>query len=211
MLVLATSGAVLLSVAATMEIRDDVTFQTKLAQDAAIQAEIVARNTNAALAFRDPAAARETLDALEVDGTLVGATLFDKDGQVFAAFRRKGTAAGLVPPLPVGSTLVEDGRLFASRPVSLGDDVLGTVLLEFNLGELEARRVQSVVYFGLVFLGMFFPTVWLAGRVQRLVTGPIVELAGVARRYRPPATTRSAQPGGAPTRWARSPTTSTAC
>src|SRR5581483_3280215 len=53
------------------------TFKQNLLDDIALLADVVGANSTAALAFRDPDAAGETLAALRTDADVIGGALYD--------------------------------------------------------------------------------------------------------------------------------------
>src|SRR5262245_6657104 len=86
---LTSTIAVVLS-SASFLIYDLVSFRSLLRQDLTTQAEIVAYNSAAALAFNDAAAANVTLSALRAKGDVVAAVLYTGDQRVFATYFREG-------------------------------------------------------------------------------------------------------------------------
>src|SRR5690349_13880065 len=82
---LTSTIAVLLSSAGFL-IYDLVTFRHILSRDLMTDAEIVAYNSAAALAFNDEAAAKVQLSALTAKSDLVAAILYDANGKIFARY-----------------------------------------------------------------------------------------------------------------------------
>src|SRR6202007_1276646 len=62
------------------------TFRRSLASNMSVLAQIIGSNSTAALAFDDPANARETLAALEAENQVTAAALYDEKGTLFARF-----------------------------------------------------------------------------------------------------------------------------
>jgi signal transduction histidine kinase/DNA-binding response OmpR family regulator len=180
-LIVATSVAALLLLAAATAITEEWDFRTKLAQDAAVQADIMAHSTTAALAFQDADAARQTLSALDLDPHVVSAHLYDADGRLLADYRRPLAALVVSPPMAGADQRFFGGHLFVSRPVRLEADTLGTVRLEFNLVQLHVRREQALTSLVVVFVVVLALTAWFARRIGRVVSTPILELAELAR------------------------------
>jgi len=81
--VLTTTMAVMLT-SASFLIYDLVAFRNILRHDLLTDAEIVAYNSAAALAFNDEAAANVQLSALTAKSDLVAALLYRPDGRIFA-------------------------------------------------------------------------------------------------------------------------------
>src|SRR5688500_1486943 len=93
-----SSIAVVLS-SASFLIYDLVTFRTLLSQDLMTEAEIVAYNSAAALAFNDEASANVQLSALSAKSDVVAAVLYGTDGRIFAHYYRGGDTPELSVPI----------------------------------------------------------------------------------------------------------------
>ena len=90
-----TSGAVLLVTALLLVSLEAYRSRRELVQRLATSAELVGRNTTAALAFDDHKAAGDTLASLAAIGDITAADLFDSDGRSSAAgFRRAAASDG---------------------------------------------------------------------------------------------------------------------
>src|SRR6266496_3589328 len=84
---LTSSIAVVLS-SASFLIYDLVSFRHFLSQDLMTQAQIVAYNSAAAMAFKDESSANVTLSALTAKDDVVAAVLYNTDGVMFAHYYR---------------------------------------------------------------------------------------------------------------------------
>lgn len=145
-----------------------------------VRAEILAQNVTAALAFDDPADARQVLQSLRADPNTITCVIFQSDGRVFTSYRRPGAGSAEVQPLPDGQHRFDAGQLAVRVPVRINGRGFGSVEVVESLAQLQ-RRIQ------LSMLGMFILTVLgsgaaylLAGRFQRWVSAPILRLARVA-------------------------------
>src|SRR5687767_13567387 len=88
LLAMLTSGIAVVLSSASFLIYDLVTFRNLLSQDLATEADIVAYNSAAALAFTDETSANVQLSALTAKSDLVAAALYDAKGRVFARYIR---------------------------------------------------------------------------------------------------------------------------
>jgi sensor histidine kinase regulating citrate/malate metabolism len=90
LLTMFTSGIAVVLSSVCFLVYDLVTFRNLLSQDLMTEAEIVAYNSAAALAFNDEASANVQLSALTAKSDLVTAVLYGSDGRVFARYIRSG-------------------------------------------------------------------------------------------------------------------------
>jgi signal transduction histidine kinase len=129
-------------------------------------AEILGRNSAAAVLFGDRGAAHETLDALRSRPDIVRARITKADGAVFADFR---------PPSPAADGI--DGTIHVERPVEQNGEYLGRVELWANVERLaEERRAFVVVALAAASIAAIIALA-LTSVLQRLISRPILHLA----------------------------------
>jgi signal transduction histidine kinase len=178
---LTTGGALLLAGAAIIYLNIS-RFQEEMKRDLASLAEIVAQNSTAAVSFRDPTAETETLSALKARPSIVGAAVYDQEGRLFAHVEPGGSGGAPYPPRPGPDTAeLEDGALTVFHPIKLKGERIGTVYLRSNLVELWNRVWAQVLTVGLVFLASWIVALMLSSGLQRVISGPILDLTGTAR------------------------------
>lgn len=181
---LATGLALLCAGGATI-LWDVVAFRSALAQRLKIVAEILAYNGSSALVFNDQEAAAQTLSALKASAHVTRGAIYTRDGRLFASYARQGETQpfepAMSPPTQLSSHRFESRRLSVVRQVVLDGEVVGAVLIESDLGEIDERVRRYVGIVALVSLASFFVALLVASRVQRTISGPILHLAETAR------------------------------
>lgn len=160
-------------------------FWTKATSELTSLADIVAANSTAALAFQDPAAARDNLATLSARPGIVSACLYDARGAVFAEYRRGGAVKWAAPRRARAEAIrFEGGHLTLTRSVELSGDRLGTIYLRDDLRREYALLVGQVgIALAVMLISLLVATLlssFLAGRISR----PILELAQVAQSVR---------------------------
>lgn len=176
---LTTAGALLLAGAALI-LFNVLRFRREMVADLTSLADVVARNSTAVLSFGDPGSAADTLRSLSARKPIVAAALYDKEGRLFARYRQGAEVE--FPPRPGkdGSAAIAGG-LVVFHPVRLKGERIGTVYLRSDLSELVSRiRVQAVAV-GAVFLVSGLAAVLLSSGLQRLVSGPVLDLSRTAK------------------------------
>ena len=142
-------------------------------------AAIVAANCAASLVFDDREFARGSLASLRVLPQVVGARLYDADGMSFTSF---GEIANMPARLPPDGGGLEALPTLVSAPVVWQGERVGTIVV---MGSLDAYHRQQRGYALVIGLGCLLVTlvaVVLVHRLQRRITGPLSDLAVVARR-----------------------------
>ena len=186
-----TSGAVLLVTALLLVSLEAYRSRRELAQRLATSAELVGRNSTAALAFDDHKAAGSTLASLAAIDDITAADLFDSGGRSFASYRRAAASDGDARA-PRGCQCHEqrrnpqaaasDGDERLRQPIFLQGERIGAIEIRFTsasvrnkvLGYAAAVLLMLPVLLGAAFL--------LSSRLQALISAPIVELAETARQ-----------------------------
>ncbi len=176
-----TTGGALLLAGALIVYFNVSRFQEEMKRDLTSLAEIIARNSTAAVSFNDPAAEKETLSALRARPSIVGAAVYDKKGILFAHAEPGGGMASYPdrPGRDVAS--FEHGALTVFHPIELKGERIGTVYLRSSLDELKARVWAQAVTVLAVFLSAGIVALILSSALQRLISGPILDLTGTAR------------------------------
>jgi methyl-accepting chemotaxis protein len=147
-------------------------------------AEVLGSNSTAALTFNDPAAAREVLQSLSAKEHIMAAALYRIDEAAsFATYVRDPALATFSFPAPESSgTRFEFKRLVVFRTIVLDGHRLGTVFLASDLGEFAELMRLSFALFGLIVVSLSVGAFFLAARMQRAISDPILMLAQTARQ-----------------------------
>lgn len=153
-----------------------------MSQDLTVLADVLARNSTAAITFRDAVAAREVLQALRAEPAVTAACLYSESGKPFAIYVRDGKEADFVPPRVEAKALRFDrDHLFVFRSIVLAGDPVGAIYIESDLTNLRARlRAYTLIILATMAftLGLAF---LVAGRFQQPIAGPLLDLVRTAK------------------------------
>jgi signal transduction histidine kinase/DNA-binding response OmpR family regulator/HAMP domain-containing protein len=165
------------------EIYERASFRTSLVSELTAEADTLTLNTAAALAFDDRKSAQDLLKAHGVERHIVAACLYDRNGEVFAEYRRDKATPGceVTAPRQEGAQFGEEFVTF-SRKTSLGRENTGTIAIISDFSELQAKMKRFRGVSLLVLLGSIFATAFASYRLVRLITEPILQLSAVAER-----------------------------
>jgi PAS domain S-box-containing protein len=156
-------------------------FRSSLQRDTATLAAIIANNSTAALAFKDPRAGAEVIGSLQANPTVIAACLALPDGTRFAQFGTPETDATLSEfPLVAGFRFT--GRfLLCTKPVVLDKKRVGTLYLRSDCRQtfLELFGLYSQVIPG-VMVASIALAVLLSVWLRRMITDPVLKLAQIA-------------------------------
>lgn len=144
-------------------------------------AATLAYHCTAALDFNDREAAATTLGALVAERRVTHAWILLPDGELFAAYRRGGETVQ-APPQGLGEQpVVADGHMLLAHPVRRGEEVLGQVVLRYNLEWFRSLLTRSLLPAVGALLATAAIALGLALRLQRTLSEPILALIETAR------------------------------
>ncbi|MHB8221723.1 MAG: response regulator [Desulfurivibrionaceae bacterium] len=180
LIIMLVTGGVLLFVNIVMFSFEFFTFRHVLANNLAVLTKATAENAKSTVVFSDQDAARETLLALRAEPSIQYAAILTPDQRVFATYGKD--AAGFQPPAILANTPV-----FGKNSVDFLTEIqLGgkTVGLVFVRSDLHHEQILLKRYFlvALLVMGTTFSLVWvITGKLQRIFTTPIEQLAATIR------------------------------
>ena len=183
---LASTATALLLVASAILTYEYFSFRNEMVEDLKAHAEIIGRESTAALAYGDKTVADENLSALSSKPNIVAAALYSKDPKqntynIFAAYYSPGRSRSDPPqhPQPGGISIV-NGDL-ALWYYFKSNETPGAVFLESDLTELYARLWHFGFIIGAFTLASLLLTFLLASRLQGVISRPIFHLAETAK------------------------------
>lgn len=161
-------------------VNEYVAFRHSLVATLQAQAKMIGANSMAALTFDNSKDAEEILGALGTVPNITHAVIFASDGKVFARYSRKDQAGGDAPRHVENQgyryTL---NSLDIFEPIILDRENIGTIFLQSDLDEMYAHLSWYIQGSVVVLVLSLLLAYLLLVRLQRTITGPILDLAGV--------------------------------
>lgn len=163
-------------------------YRRALVQELTAIAQITSSNSTAAILFGDKAAASETLAALRARPNISAAAIYTPDGRLFAHHSARPIvlagedlipeqfarfAAEDAPPFVISWTS-ESVDLFG--PIRLDDEIIGGLFIRSNLDQIGATIATYLLVVAVIIFLSIVLAWWLAARLQRQVTHPILGL-----------------------------------
>lgn len=158
-------------------------LRTEWVQSLAAQARLVATNSRAAVAFRDPMEAHRLLAAVQQNPSILRARLYTGDGALFAAFARPDHERGSMSggPEPEGHRFTHDAVIVWTTLRDHGN-TLARVELIASLTALHDVFRRTLLETGAALLLLLASSMWLARGVVRRLSAPVEELNGLMAR-----------------------------
>ena len=156
-------------------------LKKEMKQNMQVNAQLVAEYCVPTLTFHDQAGAEEALKKLETVQPIEAAYLFDKKGDPFGSFRRNQgmPVSKRAPPLTEGK--FDRQFLHIVQPVVYQGEQYGTIYICANT--IELWKKTKTIFFSLLpgMAALFCISVILAAWLQKLISGPLLHLAGLTR------------------------------
>jgi signal transduction histidine kinase/CheY-like chemotaxis protein len=148
-------------------------------------AEITVDNSSAAIRFNDAAAASAILSALGHREDVEAAWVTMHDGSILARYPASLDTRSYADVPLAGDRLpmfLQQHMMRVDKPIVHEGEPLGTLSMVVDLSGMW-RHIGEGALLGLVItLGVFVFALWLAGRLQHSISGPILELSDTSRR-----------------------------
>ncbi|MHC5146174.1 MAG: CHASE sensor domain-containing protein, partial [Planctomycetota bacterium] len=157
-------------------------FRNSMIHNLSTQAEMIADNCKASVAFDDPEDAKDTLSTLRLEPSIVHACVYTNDGKDFAEYYRKGIddTVHLSEVLKDGHSF-ENGLLTVFKSITVDDEVIGSVCLRSDLKPLQAALNRNLFMVVSVLICVAFAAYLLSIKLQGIISKPILGLTKAAR------------------------------
>jgi PAS domain S-box-containing protein len=180
LIIVGTSAVSLILACAAFVMHELLTFRKQLSNQVATLAEVIGDNCSAAIELNNPKQAAKTLAALAAEPHIAAACVFKTDGAIFATYTR-GDEHFVMPPMGKAGHEFADKHLHLFREITVDSNAVGTIYLKSDLTVLSDSIIRYLQIVGLVFALSVSVALFLSNRLQRIVSGPILHLATVAR------------------------------
>ncbi len=155
------------------------------AESMAAQAQLIATNSEAAIAFKDADEANRLLAAVKNNPVIQHAQIRMLDGRIFARFDRNAAE-----PLATKAASIDSpsGHYFDAEtltvwaPVKEGDTVQATIELVASLAPLRQAFARTAMETAIAALLALSLSLWLSRGVVRRLSAPVEELNGLMQR-----------------------------
>lgn len=154
-----------------------------LAKDLTAVTRLLSDRSSAALAFNDTRLAKENLTSLESLQHVLQACVYRNDGTLLADYSRKNILLRCleINEIKESKQYFDNNKFHITYRISQGTQSLGWIYLNSDLSLIEARLNNQLAFSFLALLVAVILTVILAGRVQRIISGPIENITQIAK------------------------------
>lgn len=177
--IMLTCSLVLLLASGAFVVYEFVLSRRALVETVRTLGSITGEYSTAAIAFQNKADAQRTLQILQADARILGAALYEANGQLFAAVG-DGTMPKVIQPR-LGYEFFP-GELHYTTVVAEGERTLGTLFIRASTKQIYvALRTYTGITVSILFVS-FVVALGVATSLRRRIARPILELAETTQR-----------------------------
>ena len=196
-LIIVFATTVVLLIASSIYVVNEVmAFRQTLLENLTTLAEVISRNSTAAVSFSDEEVASRVLSALSAEPDVSAAEIYLADGERLAIYTKynvekihdpkdsneHGAWYLQIPGMKVKAHRFSDKHLDLTAPIFLDTEIIGNIYIQASLAALNAKLRWSVLVVSLIMLGSLLIAYLLASWLQRLVSTPILNLVGTMEK-----------------------------
>ena len=178
------SGSALLVASVAFIIFEQATARKQMVQTLNITAAMTAANCTAGLSFDEASSVEQALAPLSAEPDIVRACVYNKNGRPYAYYLRRGAEASFPLRVEGAGRRFEGQRLELFQPINLAGETIGTIYLEEDLSQLNARLWSCLLIGMAVLMACAVVALFLSARLQRVISGPLSALAGIMAEVR---------------------------
>ena len=181
-LLMMTSGMAILLACTAFLSYDWVESKRGMVRNVDEVAQLIGKESTAALAFKDKNGAQEVLSGLVTQRGIIYGSVYQPHGEMLAQFTdNPGLKIPAAPALRNESYFTDD-YLVLSREIVLDGEKIGVVYLISDLSRIRIRFDRNAIAVGCILLVFLITAYLISVRLARLISAPITELAHISRR-----------------------------
>ncbi len=198
LIALLTTASALVLAASALLVSQLLAYRTGAVRDIMIKADIIGAQCTAALVFKVPRDAEETLHSLSVDAQVRYAAVYTADDVLFAEYRQPGSgAAALSGPAPAPGYRFSFDRLDVLQPILLHGERIGSVFILADQRNLHALLLQFSAAAAVILFISLAAAALVVSRLHRSITIPVTTMVRLMERIsQDGACTDRAEPSG---------------
>jgi PAS domain S-box-containing protein len=180
--IMLTSIAALLLAGAAFIAWSHIAYRRDMVRDLSVQAEMIADNCKAALAFEDAEDAEEVLRALHVEPSIVCGQVYTSKGEEFAEYYRQNAHRNSCEAeLQKEGYAFQNGVLTVVKNIVLDGENIGKLSVCSDLTPLYAMLKNNTCIIFVVLIVASLVAYIVSSGLKKVISGPVLDLAKVAK------------------------------
>lgn len=181
MVTMLTCVAVLTVISATMVFWAQNNLRDSIVRNLNTQAEILADNSTAAMAFENAKNARETLAALRTQSSVISAAIYTSENKLFASYNRNEDDSNVEPFEFLKRGKNGDKFLIVSSNIVLDGIILGKIVIKSDMSILNKAFRRDLKIISTLLAVAISVAYLMSSNLQKIISNPILALTKVAK------------------------------
>ncbi len=153
-------------------------YKDDLVNDISVKAKFISQNLISPIDFNDKDGANKILKNLTSFRNIVDCHVLDKSGNIFSLYRRDSNSIAIMDVnFDKSSYHFGDEYLFYYEPIINNNEIVGNLILRVSTNELKTKINNFILVMVVVYALLLIASLILALRLQKIISGPILELA----------------------------------
>ncbi|MCP4408631.1 MAG: response regulator [Gammaproteobacteria bacterium] len=192
LIIMVAATAVLLITLVVNIFNEVKSFRRTTLEQLSTLAEVIGKNSTAAISFNDQDVALKVLTALAAEEDIINASIYLSDGTRLAQYQRdlrddsgvenlsEEYAAWLagIPGMNSNAHHFASNRLDINAPITLDNEIIGNIHIQSSLDRLIAKIRSHLLTMALIALAVMLFVYLLSSWLQKLISKPILSLVG---------------------------------
>jgi len=158
-------------------IREIKSIKTDLVNNTKMNAKLIGEYCVTPLAFVNKQGAEEILSKLQSIIIVMNGYLFDENGKLFAYYGPSDGISDLPVPAEKAYYKFEEKYLYVFEPIIYDEHFYGSIYLKASTSTLREEIRNMSILFSIIILVLVGISYLLANRLQKIISGPILNLA----------------------------------
>lgn len=157
-------------------------FRQRLLAEHQTTARIISANIEAAVDFKDEHDASQILGTLIHRKSVMSAAVYLKNGDMLSSYHKQGLQLPIDPPPIITETALLENSIVVNHSIHHDGQQIGQVTLLANLDQVESFILTRSFAIAALFIISTALAIYLASRIGRMISSPILSLAETAER-----------------------------
>jgi CheY-like chemotaxis protein/class 3 adenylate cyclase/HPt (histidine-containing phosphotransfer) domain-containing protein/HAMP domain-containing protein len=180
-IIMVTNVVALITASAFFTFNEVISLRSALVRHQSVLAMIIGDNSTASLSFLDQESATKTLGALKAESNVTSAIIYDKNGKVFASYKRDGMVELEVLPVKEPTKEFTATSLNIFEDIILNDQKVGTIFIQSDLSIIYSLLKNFAVALASILGITMFISFMISNHLQNIISAPIYHLSNIAK------------------------------
>ncbi len=180
-IIMSASIIAILTGLVTYQIFDRISSRNEMKKNAGLNAALVGQYSIVPLLFDYKDEAKDVLSKLKSMPSVLDACIYNSDGKIFSYYHTTQDSSYIFPNPENRKPGFSKGYLHVYNDIIFDGKNYGTLYLRISAVELKEKFIKNILVMLILLLILFTPVYFIANRLQRFISKPILNLAELTK------------------------------